>query len=249
MYSIPISKCKGFYTGVGSRQTPMHCLYLMSKLAIIFEKQNYILRSGCALGADAAFEDILESPQTHAEIYIPNIGFPLKMGTNIKNHYIVPKEDLGISKYEEAMRLIHSKKIHKGWEYCKQYVMNLHNRNMFQALGKDLSTKSRFTVCYTKNGAKKYEQTDRSTGGTATAINASDLHGIEVFNIGNKEDYVRLENFIEKNKNLIDQEKLNKMVIRSELNPQKMPYSSYLNQIEQEKQKFLSKSKRRPSLR
>ena len=249
MYPIPISKCKGFYTGVGSRETPMHCLYLMSKLAMIFEKQNYILRSGCAVGADAAFEDILENPKTHAEIYIPNVAFPLKMGTNMKNHYIIPKEDLGKKVYREAMMLIHNKEIHKGWKYCKPYVMDLHNRNMFQALGKDLVTKSRFTICYTANGAKKYEQTDRNTGGTATAINASDLHGVEVFNLGNKKDYKRLEQFAKDNENLIDYERLNNMIVRSDFNEKKLPYKEYLELIKQQKQKYLSKSKRSPSFR
>jgi hypothetical protein len=242
MYSVPFKKCKGFYTGVGSRETPLNCLYMMSKLAMIFEKKNYILRSGCAIGADSAFEDILYNPATHAEIYIPNLGFPLKMGTNMKNHYIVPKDNLGKKLYHDAMILIHSKRIHKAWERCQNYIMDLHNRNMFQVLGKDLKTKSKFTVCYTSSGEKEYGQTDQNTGGTATAINASSLHGVEVFNLGNKEDYNRLSKFIKENENLIDYNKLDSMIVRSDFNNKKLPYKDLLPIINQEE---LKKNKKR----
>lgn len=246
MYKVPFKGCKGFYSGVGSRETPLHILYMMSKLAMVFEKKGYILRSGCALGADAAFEDILEKPHLSAEIYIPNVAFPLKMGTNMKNHYIVPKDNLGKNLYHEAMMLIHSKDIHKGWKYCKPYVMDLHNRNMFQVLGKDLITRSKFTICYTKNGAKKYEETDRSTGGTATAINASDLHKVDVFNLGNEEDYKRLNKFIQDNENLIDYGRLNNMVVRSDFNPDKLTYEELMPKIKLE---LINKKSRKKTIR
>ena len=241
MYNVPFKGCKGFYSGVGSRETPLHILYMMSKIAMILEKKGYILRSGCAVGADAAFEDILENPNLSAEIYIPNLAFPLKMGTNMKNHYIVPKDDLGKNLYHEAMMLIHSKDIHKGWKYCKPYVMDLHNRNMFQVLGKDLITRSKFTICYTRNGAKKYKDTDRGTGGTATAINASDLHKVDVFNLGNKEDYKRLDIFIKENDNLINYKKLDEMVVRSDFNPEKLTYEELMPEIKIELNKIKNK--------
>lgn len=219
MYQPNKENFKGFYTGVGSRETPLYIYYMMAKLAIIFEKGGYILRSGCALGADAAFEDVLENPAENAEIYVPNKFFPKKMSTTMKSHYIIPKERYGEGMnglYREAMRLIHNKNIHKGWKNCKPYVMDLHNRNMFQVLGLDLMTKSKFTICYTSNGEKKYDQTNINTGGTATAINASDLHGVEVYNLGCNEDYIRLNKFIKKYENVIDYEKLNNTIIRSD---------------------------------
>jgi hypothetical protein len=242
MYSNNVSNFKGYYSGVGSRSTPLHVLYLMSKIAMIFEKSGYILRSGCAMGADAAFEDILVNPANSAEIYIPNSAFPSKMKTQNKSHYIIPKERYGTGMnglYREAMHLIHSKKIHKGWKNCKPYVMDLHNRNMFQVLGLDFKTKSNFTICYTKGGEKKYEETKYGTGGTATAINASDLHDVEVFNLGNDKDYMRLYNFVEKHDKHIDYTMLHDMIVRSELNPQKLPYKDLFRILkDEEKARF-----------
>jgi hypothetical protein len=240
MYETNINNFKGFYSGVGSRETPLHVLYLMSKLAMLFEKSGYMLSSGCAIGADAAFEDILLNPSQTAEIYVPHNRFAKKMGTTHKPHYIIPKERFGegcSGLYREAMILIHTKRLHKGWENCKDWVMDLHNRNMFQVLGLDLMTKSKFTICYTSGGEKTYEQTHRDTGGTATAINAADVHKVEVFNLGNKKDYLRLHKFVEDYERHIDYDRLHKMVVRSDFNDQKKPYSELYKEIKAEEKK------------
>lgn len=208
-----------YYSGVGSRETPLYILYMMSELAMIFEKKGYVLRSGCALGADAAFEDVLTNPSQNAEIYVPNMGFPIKMGTFFKNHYIIPEKKFGTGfngLYNQATRLIHRHDIHKAWQNCPAYVMKLHNRNMFQVLGIDLKTKSLFNVCYTSGGEVKYEDTNIHTGGTGTAINASDIFNVPVFNLSVDDHYKRLSLFIDENKNLIDYDKLNNLIVRSD---------------------------------
>ncbi len=212
-----------YYTGVGSRQTPFYILYMMSEIAIILEKKGYVLRSGCATGADAAFEDVLEDPKNNAEIYIPNKGFPFKMGTIFKNHYIIPEERFGTGidgLYCKATRLIHNYDIHKGWKYCKPHIMKLHNRNMFQVLGIDLKSKSDFNVCYTRGKELLYTDTTRDTGGTGTSINASDIYKVPLFNLSYTPHYRRLQGFIKENKHLINYDKLNNTVVRSELLPQ-----------------------------
>ncbi len=207
------------YSGVGSRQTPLYLLYMMSQLSMILEKKGYVLRSGCALGADAAFEDILEDPVNNAEIYIPNMGFPKKMGTFFKQHYIIPESKFGTSfdgLYNKATRLIHKHEIHKGWRRCKPYVMKLHNRNMFQVLGIDLKSKSSFNVCYTAGGEIKYDDTTTYTGGTGTAINASDIFKVPLFNLSVDDHYKRLSLFIDENKHLLDNDKLDNLIPRSD---------------------------------
>ncbi len=251
MYQPNKENFKGFYTGVGSRNTPLYILHMMAKLAVIFEKGGYILRSGCALGSDAAFEDVLSDPQNNAEIYIPNKLFPKKMSTTIKSHYIIPKEKFGKGMnglYREATQLIHNKRIHKAWENCDNNAIDLHNRNMFQVLGLDLMTKSKFTICYTKNGEKTYEQTNINTGGTATAINASSLFNVDVYNLANNEDYKRLEDFIKKYKNVIDYEKLNNTIIRSSIAKGKT-YNDVMEVIINEKKIRDSKLNKKRSLR
>lgn len=208
-----------YYTGVGSRNTPLYIMYMMSELAMVFEKKGYILRSGCATGADAAFEDLLEDPANTAEIYIPNKGFPFKMGGSYKNHYMIPSEMYGKSfdgLYLQATRMIHSQEIHKAWRRCQPHIMDLHNRNMFQVLGRDLKTKSKFVVCYTRGKELTYDDTNVKTGGTATAINAAYLNKVDIFNLSVDEHYLRLRKFIDENKHLVDYEKLNKSIPRTE---------------------------------
>lgn len=236
------------YTGVGSRETPLYILYMMSQLAMIFEKKGYILRSGCATGADAAFEDALLDPVNNAEIYVPNKGFPVKMGTTYKKHYIIPQERFGKSfdgLFRKATRLIHSKNIHKKWQYLNEYTTLLHNRNMFQVLGLDLKSPANFTVCFTKHKELTYDDTSEKTGGTGTAINASNLHNVPVFNLSVDEHYLRLSNFIDENKHLIDFNRLNKIKIRTDFNERTKPeigthihdYEHFMNIIIDEKNK------------
>ncbi len=227
-----------YYTGVGSRETPLYIMYMMAQLAQIFEKKGWILRSGCAIGADAAFEDSLVQPEISTEIYVPNNGFARKMNTIHKNYYIIPKEINGTgfdSKYREAMRILMDENMHKAWKNCKEYVLDLHNRNMFQALGKDLQTPSNFLICYTNNREKKYEDTDINTGGTATAINVASKKGIPVFNLSVNEDFMRLSTFISKNDHLLNKEKLLNTVVRSdEYNPHNRTYLELMDIIIQE---------------
>ena len=44
------------YTGIGSRDTPINIRGIMTQVAFKLARDGYILRSGCALGADTAFE-------------------------------------------------------------------------------------------------------------------------------------------------------------------------------------------------
>ena len=212
-----------YYTGIGSRKTPIYILYMMSKLSIILEKKGFILRSGCATGADAAFEDSLSDPEKMSEIYIPNKSFPFKMGSSYKKYYLIPEEQFNEGGFRESLflkatRMIHTHNIHKAWAYCSGHVMLLHNRNMFQVLGKDLKTPSSFTICYTIGKELTYDDTTIRSGGTATAINASFLNKVDVFNLSVDEHYIRLNEFIEKNDHLIDYQKLNDIKPRSNRN-------------------------------
>jgi hypothetical protein len=200
-----------YYTGIGSRETPMHIYILMIKISMVLERKGFILRSGTAIGADSAFEQGISSP-LNAEIYIPYSGFEKKMGKyNSKIDYIVPKNNKKL--FYEANNLMMSKDLYKRWKNVKSdWVIALHNRNIFQILGQDLKTKANFCVCYTKCGSTRYEQTNPDiTGGTGTAINAADRYGIPVFNLKRLEDKTRLLEFVEKNDFLIDYKELEKI--------------------------------------
>jgi hypothetical protein len=233
-----VDNFKGFYTGIGARKTPLYIMHMMGQVSQVLEAKGFVLRSGCAVGADAGFEDALLHPEISSEIYIPNKNFPSKMGAGFQKHYIVPKDKFGSGStglYRHAMHLIRTDKIHKGWDYCNPTVKDLHNRNMFQVLGLDLKTPSKFTICFTTDGAKKYGDTTRITGGSGTAVNASDLNGVEVFNLGNDEDFIRIKHFIEENSDLISNNILMKVIPRSELNTKLETYNDLVVNIIKDK--------------
>ena len=148
---------KKFYTGIGSRQTPPNVCLLMTKLALVLYKFNYILRSGHAEGADMAFEN---GASEKADIYLP---WKLFNNSN-SNLYVITPKSLDIAK-----------QIHPAWNKCSQYAKLLHARNVYQILGNDVKTLSDFVICWTPNA--------KIVGGTATAINLAKQHNIPVFNL------------------------------------------------------------------
>ena len=138
-----------YYTGIGSRQTPFDICNKMSLLAIELEKLEYTLRSGGANGADQAFENHIHNKR----IYLPC------------EHYNKDIHKLA-SNIAEAN--------HPAWNKCSTMAKLLHTRNVFQVLGDDLKTPSKFVVCWTKDG--------KDSGGTGTAIRIAHKNNISVFN-------------------------------------------------------------------
>ena len=211
-----------YYTGVGIRETPFEIYLVMKACAMVFEKKGYILRSGTALGADSAFEQGITNPD-NAEIYIPYKSFPQKMWKeNSAINYIIPSENK--DKYFQANNLLMRNNLYKRWETVKQeWVMKLHNRNIFQVLGQNLNKKekSMFCLCYTSCGSTTYEQTDPNrTGGTGTAINTSSFFDVPVFNLAKENHLNRIVNFLKDNRELIDFDRIFNTV----------PCSSFFNQ-------------------
>lgn len=114
-----------FYSGVGSRSTPLGACNLMRTIAGFLEKYGYVLRSGGAVGADQAFESGVKNPENKEIFYIGDST-------------------------DEAERI--AAKIHPAWDKCSPLVRKLHGRNIFQVLGKDLISPSEFLVCWTPEG-------------------------------------------------------------------------------------------------
>lgn len=152
---------KEYYTGIGSRSTPLIILDIFEKLGYIFAKSNLILRSGGADGADSAFELGCNVFKGNKEIYLPWKNF----NNNNSKLYNIPNE-----------AFIIAKKIHPNWNNLKDSVKKLHARNICQILGYDLKSPSKFVICWTPEG--------KAIGGTATAINTAKIYGIPVFNLG-----------------------------------------------------------------
>lgn len=144
-----------FYTGIGSRETPKIMLTVMTALAQMLDKRDYVLRSGGADGADTAFA----AGATKKVIYIPWQKFNGVSDGVVMGHSEIHREVAA--------------KIHPAWSNCSDGARKLHTRNVAQVLGDDLKTPSKFLICWTPGGTAE--------GGSATAINLALKHNIPVF--------------------------------------------------------------------
>lgn len=153
-----------FYTGIGSRETPVPILSQMSTLADHLAGAGWTLRSGGAPGADTAFADGAAShPLGKVVIYLPWSGFNGVCG-------VVPPFT------DEVMTL--AARYHLAWGACSAGARKMHARNVYQVLGDDLRTPSKFVVCWTKDG--------KGGGGSGQAIRIARAHGVPVFDLGLK---------------------------------------------------------------
>lgn len=163
------------YAGIGSRETPSDICALMAQIAAYLERRGWTLRSGGADGADTAFERgvLLD---TSKEIFLPWSGFNRRI--------ITPK--IGPEIYERALRI--AERYHPAWSKCGPTARKLHTRNVFQVLGADLETPSKFIVCWTKDG--------KASGGTGQAMRIA-ADKIPIFNLRNSGAAQKLKDFVE----------------------------------------------------
>ncbi len=117
-----------YYAGVGARNTPRDILVLMTRIATKLEKEDLILRSGGAEGADTAFEDGVRF-EGNKEIF--------------KVYDEIP---------DEAFKIAET--IHPAWNAMGSFGKSAHARNICQIMGISLNKPVEFVICWTK-GAKK----------------------------------------------------------------------------------------------
>jgi ribA/ribD-fused uncharacterized protein len=160
-----VSKCR-YYTGIGSRKTPINILNKMSEISKAFDNAGFTLRSGGAPGADSAFEKTAKEK----EVFLPWKGFNDKSG-------IVPEKN------DKALKL--AEKFHPNWHNLNDTAKKFMIRNVYQVLGKDLNTPSEFVICWTPDGAESDYERSIKTGGTGFAISLADSLGIPVYNLAN----------------------------------------------------------------
>lgn len=151
-----------YYAGIGSRKTPNIVLEIMTDIAKHLAKEDYILRSGAADGADTAFED---GAGAKKNIYLPWPTF---------NDRTVPY--IPITK--EAKEI--AAKFHPYWDNLGQGAQKLHARNCYQVLGETLDKPAEFIICWTPGG--------KEVGGTAQAIRIAKANNVKVYNLAKKED-------------------------------------------------------------
>lgn len=151
---------KPAYAGIGSRQTPPDICLFMTDIARFLEHKGYVLRSGGASGADCAFESGVTDP-ANKEIFLPWRGFNMH-----------PSKLCGVT--SEALEM--AAKFHPAWDECSTGARELHGRNCYQVMGRDLASPSKFVVCWTKGG--------KLVGGTSQAMRIARAMNIPIINLG-----------------------------------------------------------------
>ncbi len=159
------------YTGIGSRIVPLDIATAMTEFAVLAQELDWTLRSGAAVGSDAAFE---RGTTTEAEIYLPWKGF-----NKHPSQFFAPSE--------AAFKLAAT--IHPNYRGLQPVSRLLLARNMHQVFGADMKSPTEFVICWTPDGTETHKQYGRKTGGTGSAIAAASLAGIPVFNLRNEGRY------------------------------------------------------------
>ncbi|AHK11127.1 DprA-like protein [Shewanella sp. phage 1/4] len=175
-----------YYTMIGSRETPLEILTLMTHIASKLAGVHWTVRSGGANGADQSAEDgCLDKLCGSMEIYLPWEGFNGKSSNN--RGYINASRLLTFN--EAAAR---AESLHPNWDACSRGAKTLHTRNVFQILGKDLSTPSKFVLCW----AKPTGIGDNVKGGTGTAVKLGIANNVEIINLYHQYNVERMEKFL-----------------------------------------------------
>ena len=170
------------YAGIGSRNTPPAPLEQMTVLAQLASQNDWMLRSGGAIGADSAFEIGCDINNGSKEIFLPWKGY------NNNRSLLVECDN------EAAQRIAST--IHKRWSMLSQGAKKMMTRNVQQILGQDLKHPVDCVICYTDDGCESIEKYSAKTGGTGLAISLASVRDIPIFNLKNNLRYEDAEHFL-----------------------------------------------------
>ena len=163
-----------YFSGIGSRSTPNDIQEMMISTSRFLTRKGFILNSGGADGADAAFEEgaLLQQRQ----IFLPWDGFNNRKANGVE--YYVPPYN------EELVRQYHPK-----FNALKENGKKLMSRNSYQVKGRDLYTPVKFVLCWYIPG---------KNSGTMQAVRIANHMNIPVFNFYNDVDKIKyyLDNYI-----------------------------------------------------
>ena len=158
-----------YYSGIGSRETPITLKPLIKRIVEILNNKDYCLRSGGANGADMFFEEYAKNK----EIYLPWKGFN---GNDSELYFCL----------DEAIEM--AKRFHPIYDKLSPAAKKLMARNSHQIFGKDMKTPVEFVVCWTKDG--------KATGGTGQALKIAKSVNIPIYNLYNEKEIQLLLNKI-----------------------------------------------------
>lgn len=171
------------YCGVGSRETDEAGEILITDLTKLLNYNGYTLSTGDApKGADLMFWSAIKT----GKFRFGPFGRKPKPNT-----IVVPPTN---PVYDQARKI--ASIVHPAWNFLPEPYRELHARNVFQVMGKEISEPVEFLICWTPDGAERANQTTKKTGGTGTAIKVADRFGVPVFNLKREDALIRLGEFL-----------------------------------------------------
>lgn len=181
------------YAGIGSRKTPPSILAYMIQFARHLRMFHHAhVYSGCAPGADSAFELGAKADGTY---FLPYQGaFQRKNLAYFPQRKDIPSHSYVVRGQHPQARSI-AERHYNGPPFftLKPSAQALHTRNVCQILGPECQTPVHFVVCYTPDGATQLSEFTPLSGGTRTAIRLAEIYGIPVWNLARPEHRKALE--------------------------------------------------------
>lgn len=151
------------YAGIGARATPKPVLDDMTTMAAWLARSGWLLATGGAHGADAAFA--AGAPPGKRTLYLPWTGYNGHGGPDCR----VP------SPPELDAWMAVAARLHPAWNRCSPAVRKLHARNAAVILGPGLDRPVDAVVAWTSEGAV--------AGGTGMALRIAAERGIPALNL------------------------------------------------------------------
>lgn len=173
-----------YYTGVGSRGTPVWCRFAMEDIAAVLAGKGYTLRSGSAQGADSAFEIGVDRVCGAGDIYIPWGGFGCGEATMFKDYHILTNKQ-----FEVARDFYLSSGIIPHFDGMKSASQKLHARNYLQVVGHGVKVNPSKVCLYF---AEEDWITGEPMGGTRSAVLLAKRFGVPTYNLLRDCDFNRV---------------------------------------------------------
>ncbi|ENH7112192.1 hypothetical protein ACXHQ0_19055 [Vibrio antiquarius] len=197
----------GSFAGIGSRRVSHITSLKHAQFAFCMALFGYTNNTGGADGIDTSTEfgsklaydwlsDNFGLPkgeyQRVLNCFLPWAGFN---GRGNGNEYIVPPKTNQIISIAQSH--------HPDWQYLGDGAKNMMCRNTCQVLGETLQKPVNFVMCHTPDGALDESQTSSKTGGTGQAIRIASRRNIKVFNTGNPQIDVLIDQKLENARHMI----------------------------------------------
>ena len=179
-----------YWTGVGSRRTDRSRAPVMTRFAQAMALQGAFMRSGAAPGPDTWFED--GTPVHQKRIYVPDDEFR-QWAKRRREEVVIPKE-VDLLLWLRACSI--AEELHPLGRRMSADVRGLMGRNVFQVLGDDLKTPSKFLVCDAPLPVFDAEgRVVDVDGGTGMAVRLAARYQVPVFHMSIPAHLQRIEAF------------------------------------------------------